>query len=106
VIPFSSESFHPDGWSRDFYLIEGDVCRMGVRALPKLGKLVGRKNFTALLGDYGSGKAKTPRFTVDAESNRGRKRFVPLDSSVELCWNRSSENGIRDRGTAAEWQRS
>jgi hypothetical protein len=47
------DEHYPTGWSHDFYLLEGNVARKGVRALPKIASLVGVRNFSTLASDYG-----------------------------------------------------
>jgi hypothetical protein len=46
------DRFHPNGWTWDFYVIDGDSCRRGVRALPALIPAVGVTSLLGAVGEY------------------------------------------------------
>lgn len=47
------DEHYPEGWEFNFYLIEDNVARKGVGALPKIASIVGVRNFSSLASDYG-----------------------------------------------------
>jgi hypothetical protein len=60
IVPLSSPEahevlnrFYPDGWPHDFYVVQNDTCRRGVRALPALFGLLGPRRTAAIMAEYG-----------------------------------------------------
>lgn len=74
--------FYPSGWSHDFYVIEGNACRKGIRALVKLLKPLGPKGMAALLSEYSAFKlaraANTPTANQHQPTRRSMLKYAAL----------------------------
>jgi|GEM_PF-4383700 len=46
------DKFHPDGWEHDFYVIDGDRCRRGALALPRLTGALGARKMASVLAEF------------------------------------------------------
>jgi len=47
------DGFYPDGWEHDFYVVDGDRCRRGARALPRLTGALGARKMASVLAEFG-----------------------------------------------------
>lgn len=70
--------FYPDGWPHDFYIVDGDTCRRGVRGLIKLYKSVGPKQTLGILSEYASFKLRPKYAQVPQASRRNMLRSMAL----------------------------
>lgn len=78
---------YADGWEKDFYLVDGDACRKGARAFPKLVRLVGVRKFGSLAADYAEYKRHSDDCGHDDhESGSGlsRRSFTGAMSAAAL----------------------
>ncbi|MGH4007079.1 MAG: hypothetical protein ACRDTH_02735 [Pseudonocardiaceae bacterium] len=69
---------YPDGWERNFYVIDRRGCSKGVRSLYKLLDHVGARQLTALLSEYASVKVAAKRSMLLAGTSRRRRVSKPL----------------------------
>ncbi len=108
------ERFHPNGWSEDFYLVDGSSCRKGVRALPKLIRIVGVRDFCSLANDYAQWQQQSEdcdhenhetQNSQKAKNNTSRRSFakamsaaaVPLAAPVGVVAGASEPKSFENR---------
>lgn len=87
--------FYPEGWKHDFYFVHGGTCRKGIRALPKLLRVMGVRQLGSLLGElasYNTARARCSDSSPAAKAPAGaenhllpsRRQIVTMAAAVPL----------------------
>jgi hypothetical protein len=84
------DRFYPRGWKWDFYVIDNDRCRKGLRSLYSLGSALGASSLVEVLREYGRLKLASKSCADPSSFSDSRRKALKVAALTPLLFGATS----------------